>query len=66
MAANMPLHVHSRYFADASGREWVPNGCNICFDRLYDGGSHSHREVRATFDRWLRAFAANGGSCSST
>lgn len=55
--------AHSRYFEDASGKTWVPIGCNICFDRLYDGGAHSHREARKTFDRWLRTFAANGGNC---
>ena len=55
--------AHPRYFKEASGKTWVPIGCNICFDRLYDGAAHSHREVRATFDRWLRVFAANGGNC---
>ena len=55
--------THPRYFEDATGKTWVPIGCNICFDRLYDGVSHSHGEVRANFDRWLRAFAANGGNC---
>lgn len=55
--------THPRYYEDASGKTWVPIGCNICFDRLYDGGAHSHGEVRAIFDRWLRTFAANGGNC---
>ena len=55
--------THPRYLEDATGKTWVPIGCNICFDRLYDGVSHSHGEVRANFDRWLRAFAANGGNC---
>ena len=53
-----------RYFVDGrTGKTWIPVGCNICFDRLYDGKAHGDAEVRANFDRWLRAFAANGGNC---
>ena len=55
--------THPRYFEDEAGKTWVPIGCNICFDRLYGDGGHSRREVRASFGRWLRAFAANGGNC---
>jgi len=52
-----------RYFETSDGKVWIPVGCNICFDRLYDGKVHGHEAVRANFDRWLRAFAANGGNC---
>jgi len=52
-----------RYFETADGKAWIPIGCNICFDRLYDGTNHSHAAVRANYDRWLRAFASNGGNC---
>jgi hypothetical protein len=55
--------THSRYFEDEAGKTWVPIGCNICFDRLYGDGGHSRGEVRSCFDRWLRAFAENGGNC---
>ncbi len=52
-----------RYFETADGKPWIPIGCNICFDRLYDGMEHGNEAVRANFDRWLRRFAANGGNC---
>jgi len=52
-----------RYFVTGTGGPWIPIGCNICFDRLYDGRGHGDAEVRANFDRWLRRFAANGGNC---
>ena len=55
--------THPRYFEEEAGKTWVPIGCNICFDRLYGDGGHSRGEVRSSFDRWLRAFAANGGNC---
>ena len=55
--------ANPRYFEDADGKPWIPIGCNICFDRLYDGAEHGDAAVRANFDRWLRAFAANGGNC---
>ena len=46
--------VDPRYFADSDGRTFIMIGCNICFDRLYDGKGHGDAEVRANFDRWLR------------
>lgn len=52
-----------RYFEMEDGKPWIPIGCNICFDRLYDGATHGDAEVRAKFDHWLRVFAANGGNC---
>lgn len=52
-----------RYFETADGKPWIPIGCNICFDRLYDGVAHGDDAVRTNFDRWLRKFAANGGNC---
>ena len=55
--------TNPRYFETADGRTWIPIGMNICFDRLYDGKAHGDAEVRANFDRWIRAFAANGGNC---
>ncbi|MGN0851761.1 MAG: hypothetical protein ACI4Q3_00100 [Kiritimatiellia bacterium] len=53
---------HPRYF-ESAGATWIPIGCNICFDRLYDGQAHGDAAVRANFERWMRAFAANGGNC---
>ena len=55
--------AHPRYFETVDGKPWIPVGCNICFDRLYDGKAHSHEQVRANFERWLTAFAENGGNC---
>lgn len=55
--------TNPRYFVEASGKTWIPVGCNICFDRLYDGKEHGDSVVRANFERWMRAFAANGGNC---
>ena len=52
-----------RYFETADGQTWVPVGCNVCFDRLYDGKTHGDAAVRANFARWMRTFAANGGNC---
>lgn len=52
-----------RYFETEDGKPWVPIGCNICFDRLYDGQTNDDVSVRARFDRWLRAFSSNGGNC---
>lgn len=50
-----------RYFETTDGKPWIPVGCNICFDD--SGQAHGAAAVRALFDRWLRAFAANGGNC---
>ena len=55
--------TNPRYFETADGKAWIPIGCNICFDRLYDGKGHGDAAVREDFDRWLRSFAANGGNC---
>ena len=55
--------ANPRYFETTDGKAWIPIGCNICFDRLYDGQAHGDAAVRANFDRWLRVFAANGGNC---
>lgn len=53
-----------RYFETADGKPWIPIGCNICFDRVvYEPSGQANEQVRANFDRWLRAFAANGGNC---
>jgi len=55
--------VDSRYFADESGKTFVPVGCNICFPRMYVAGSPDSRaECEAKLFGWLRAFAANGGN----
>ena len=55
--------VDSRYFADESGKTFVPVGCNICFPRMYVAGSPDSRtECEEKFFDWLRAFAANGGN----
>ena len=55
--------ANPRYFETADGKPWIPIGCNICFDRLYDGEKHGNAEVRANFERWLRQFAASRGNC---
>ena len=49
--------VDCRYLSDASGKTWIPIGCNICFDRL----ERPTAEARALFDGWMTAFAASGG-----
>ena len=54
---------HPRYFVDASGKTFVPIGCNICFDRLYgDPEEGSRAACEARFWGRMRAFAANGGN----
>ena len=50
--------VDPRYFADESGKTWVPIGCNICFDRH----SNASAKTRELFDDWMVKFAANGGN----
>lgn len=47
-----------RYFADESGKTWIPIGCNICFDRL----ENDSVPARKLYDGWMTAFAANGGN----
>ena len=54
--------ANPRYFETADGKPWIPVGCNICFDH-HDEETHDIATVRANFDRWIRAFAANGGNC---
>ena len=55
--------VDSRYFADESGKTFVPVGCNICFPRMYVAGSpESRAECEEKMFGWLRKFAANGGN----
>lgn len=46
--------VDPRYFADESGKTWVPIGCNICFDRH----SNASAKTRELFDDWMVKFAA--------
>ena len=53
-----PAIADSRYFADETGKAWIPVGCNICFDRNV-GGSAKTREL---YDGWMTKFAANGGN----
>ncbi len=47
-----------RYFADETGKTWIPIGCNICFDRLQNNSA----DARKLYDAWMTAFAANGGN----
>ena len=47
-----------RYFADETGRTWVPVGCNICFDRT----ARPSAEARRLYDGWMTTFAENGGN----
>ena len=42
--------TNPRYFETANGKPWIPIGCNICFDRLYDGATHGNDAVRTA---WL-------------
>ena len=51
-----------RYFADASGRSWIPVGCNLCFDRLYGTPGNDRAVCEDRFFTWMRKFAANGGN----
>ena len=50
--------VDPHYFADESGKTWIPVGCNICFDR-YKNDSAAARKL---YDGWMTAFAENGGN----
>ena len=64
---NLPLFISAagsapRYFADASGRSWVPIGCNLCFDRLYGTLGNGRAVCEERFFTWMRKFAANGGN----
>ena len=52
------IRVSGRYFADETGKSWIPVGCNICFDRNA-GGSANTRDL---YDRWMTKFATNGGN----
>ena len=47
--------LHAKYFPDTFVL------CND--DHIIGRMAHGDAEVRANFDRWLRAFAANGGNC---
>ena len=52
--------IDDHYFADESGKTWIPIGCNICFFR----GSEQYPEetVLETYKEWLTSFAEAGGN----
>ena len=50
--------VDPHYFADATGKTWVPVGCNICFDR----NANPSPKARELYDGWMTKFAENGGN----
>ena len=50
--------VDPRYFADETGKTWIPIGCNICFDR----SAKPSPEARKLYDGWMTNFAKNGGN----
>ena len=59
MTLNIGLsQADSRYFADGTGRTWIPIGCNICFDR----NAVSSAEARKRYGGWMARFAENGGN----
>ena len=51
-----------RYFADQTGRGWIPIGCNLCFDRLYGSIGNDRQVCEERYFSWMREFAANGGN----
>ncbi len=51
-----------RYFADQSGKGWIPIGCNLCFDRLYGSEGNDRDVCEKRYFSWMREFAANGGN----
>ena len=51
-----------RYMVEASGKTFLPIGCNICFDRLYGGEDGSRAACEERYFRRMRTFAANGGN----
>ena len=52
--------VDNRYFADDSGKSWIPVGCNICFFR--NSENFPEETVLETYREWLTAFANAGGN----
>ena len=46
--------TNPRYFETADGKPWIPIGCNICFDRRYDG-KWALAELKKTFPNQLTA-----------
>ena len=53
-----------RYFAAADGKTWVPIGINMCYSHPDESTAYDRPEAEtmANFERWMRAFAANGGN----
>lgn len=53
-----------RYFAAADGKTWVPIGINMCYSHPDESTAcdRPEPETMANFERWMRAFAANGGN----
>ena len=46
--------VDRRYFADESGKTWIPVGCDICFFR--DSERSSEETVWSAYQEWLTSF----------
>ena len=53
-----------RYFADETGKTWVPVGINMCYAHPDEATAVDlpEAEFLACYERWMRAFAANGGN----
>ncbi|MBE6374091.1 MAG: hypothetical protein E7055_18740 [Lentisphaerae bacterium] len=52
--------IDDHYFADKSGKTWIPIGCNLCFFR--DSEQYPEETILATYEEWLTCFAAAGGN----
>ena len=53
-----------RYFSERGGKTWVPIGINLCYAHPDDSTAADlpEPETMAKLEKWMRAFAANGGN----
>ena len=53
-----------RYFETADGKTWIPIGINLCYAHPDESTAYDcpEPETLAKMERWMRAFAANGGN----
>ena len=56
--------VCPRYFTDETGKTWIPVGINMCYAHPDEATAVDlpEAEFLACYERWMRAFAANGGN----
>ena len=52
--------IDSHYFADSTGKTWVPVGCNLCFFR--NSERYPEETVLEAYRDWFGSFAAAGGN----